>query len=74
MPISSKMYAWWFCKKHNHQFRIHIKVDTGMTRLGVLENEIELINMGILKKFRGKKLGSILLKHAIKTSFKQKRT
>ena len=36
------------------------------------KNEIELINMGILKKFRGKKLGSILLKHAIKTSFKQK--
>ena len=36
------------------------------------KNEIELINMGILKKFRGKKLGSILLKHAIKTSFKLK--
>ena len=28
---------------YNHQFRVHIKVDTGMTRLGVLPNEIELI-------------------------------
>ena len=29
------------------------------------ENEIELINMGILKEFRGLKLGSILLNHAM---------
>ena len=28
-------------------------------------NEVELINMGILKEFRGIKLGSILLNHAI---------
>ena len=28
-------------------------------------NEVELINMGILKEFRGLKLGSILLNHAI---------
>ena len=28
-------------------------------------NEVELINMGILKDFRGLKLGSILLSHAI---------
>ena len=28
---------------HNHQFRVHIKVDTGMTRLGALPNEIKLI-------------------------------
>ena len=28
-------------------------------------NEVELINMGILKKFRGLKLGSTLLNHAI---------
>ena len=31
-------------------------------------NEIELINMGILKNFRGRKLGSILLNHAIATA------
>ena len=28
-------------------------------------NEVELINMGILKEFRGLKLGSMLLNHAI---------
>ena len=28
-------------------------------------NEVELINMGVLKEFRGLKLGSILLNHAI---------
>ena len=28
-------------------------------------NEVELINMGVLKEFRGMKLGSILLNHAI---------
>ena len=33
------------------------------------KHETELINMGILKKFREKKLGSALLQHAIKTSF-----
>jgi len=31
-------------------------------------NEIELINMGILKNFRGRKLGSTLLNHAIATA------
>ena len=31
----------------------------------VKSNEVELINMGILKDFRGLKLGSILLNHAI---------
>tara|TARA_E500000331_G_scaffold357528_1_gene419546 strand:+ start:181 stop:687 length:507 start_codon:yes stop_codon:yes gene_type:complete len=36
------------------------------------KNEIELINFGILKKFRGMKLGSALLKHSIKTSFNYK--
>ena len=30
-----------------------------------MSNEVELINMGILKEFRGLKLGSILLNHAI---------
>ena len=32
-------------------------------------NEMELINMGVLKEHRGKKFGSILLKHSIKTAF-----
>ena len=28
---------------HNHQFKVHIKIDTGMTRLGILSKEIEII-------------------------------
>ena len=35
-------------------------------------NEVELINMGILKDYRGKKLGSKLLSHIIVNSFKKK--
>ena len=35
-------------------------------------NEIELINMGILKEYRGKKLGSNLLKHFINTASQKK--
>jgi GNAT superfamily N-acetyltransferase len=34
-------------------------------------NEIELINMGILKNFRGLKLGSVILNHAIANAFKK---
>ena len=32
-------------------------------------NEVELINMGILKEYRKNKLGSYLLKHSIKRAF-----
>tara|TARA_B110000438_G_C15516072_1_gene522041 strand:- start:157 stop:663 length:507 start_codon:yes stop_codon:yes gene_type:complete len=35
-------------------------------------NEHELINLGILKEYRGKKLGSVLLLHAIHRAFKKK--
>ena len=35
-------------------------------------NEVELINMGILKEFRGIKLGSILLHHAIAHAARKK--
>jgi GNAT superfamily N-acetyltransferase len=35
-------------------------------------NEVELINMGILKEYRGEKYGSILLKHSIKNAIKFK--
>lgn len=35
-------------------------------------NEVELINMGILKEFRGKKYGSKLLVHAMNSAFKRK--
>ena len=33
------------------------------------KNEMELIQMGILKEFQGKKLGSFLLKHIIQNVF-----
>ncbi len=33
------------------------------------KNEIELIQMGILKEFQGRKLGSILLNHVIHSAF-----
>tara|TARA_B100001094_G_C17687695_1_gene556530 strand:- start:66 stop:569 length:504 start_codon:yes stop_codon:yes gene_type:complete len=35
-------------------------------------NEVELINMGILKEFRGKKYGSKLLAHVINSTFERK--
>ena len=33
------------------------------------KNEMELIQMGILKEYQGKKLGSYLLKHIIQNAF-----
>jgi|TARA_B110000211_G_scaffold234277_1_gene303279 ribosomal protein S18 acetylase RimI-like enzyme len=36
------------------------------------KNEMELINMGILKEYRGKQLGSALLSFMIENSFKDK--
>ena len=36
-----------------------------------VSNEVELINMGILKNYRGFKLGSKLLNHAIANAFKK---
>ena len=38
------------------------------------KNEVELINMGILKEHRGKKLGSMLLAHSISAAFKKNPT
>ena len=34
-------------KLNNHKFRVHIKVDTGMTRLGVLKEDIETIKKSL---------------------------
>ena len=36
-----------------------------------VKNEIELIQMGILKEYQGKKFGSFLLKYIIYESFKK---
>ena len=35
-------------------------------------NEVELINMGVLREYRGNKLGSTLLSHSIISAFKRK--
>jgi ribosomal protein S18 acetylase RimI-like enzyme len=35
-------------------------------------NEVELINMGVLKEYRGNKLGSALLNHSISSAFNKK--
>ena len=35
------------------------------------KNEIELIQMGVLKEYQGKKLGSYLLKHIIQDAFRR---
>ena len=35
------------------------------------KNEVELINMGVLKEYRGKKLGSALLYHSMEIAFKK---
>ena len=34
-------------KANNHKFRVHIKIDTGMTRLGILREEMEKIKVSL---------------------------
>ena len=36
-------------KMNNHQFKVHIKIDTGMTRLGILKEEMETIKISLDK-------------------------
>ena len=36
-------------EEYNHQFNVHIKIDTGMTRLGILDKEKELIGDTLYK-------------------------
>ena len=36
-------------KMNNHQFKEHIKIDTGMTRLGILKEDIKIIKKSFLK-------------------------
>ena len=62
----------------------NINLDTGVMKLkgelvGFFEqefhkekNEIELIQMGILKEYQGKKFGSFLLEHVISSAFNKK--
>ena len=37
-----------------------------------LKDEVELINLGILKNYRGNKFGSLLLNHSINSAFEKK--
>ena len=36
-------------KLNNHKFKVHIKIDTGMTRLGILKEDIETIKNSLSK-------------------------
>jgi len=36
-------------KTNNHQFKVHIKIDTGMTRLGLLKEDIKIIKDSLSK-------------------------
>ncbi len=61
----------WFKYVSNKNLETHV-LKNGDDLIGYYEqeyhpelNEVELINMGILKEFRGQKLGSTLLNHAI---------
>ena len=36
-------------KMNNHQFKVHIKIDTGMTRLGILKEDIKTIKDSLYK-------------------------
>jgi GNAT superfamily N-acetyltransferase len=59
----------------------NVNLDTGVMKLGnelvgfyeqefhKKKNEIELIQMGILKEYQGKKLGSFLLRHIVHKAF-----
>jgi ribosomal protein S18 acetylase RimI-like enzyme len=62
--VSNKNLETWIMKKDNKFIGFYEK------EFHPSKNEIELINMGILKEHRGKKFGSALLTHAIQTSFK----
>ena len=64
--VSNKNLETWVMKSYNEFVGFYEK------EFHPSKNEMELINMGILKKFRGKKLGSLLLKHAVKNSFQLK--
>ena len=61
----------WFKYVSNKNLETHV-LKNGDDLIGYYEqeyhpelNEVELINMGVLKEFRGQKLGSTLLNHAI---------
>jgi ribosomal protein S18 acetylase RimI-like enzyme len=64
--VSNKNFETWIMKKNGDLVGFYEK------EFHPSLNEVELINMGILEEFRGKKLGSFLLSHAIKKTFTTK--
>tara|TARA_B110000438_G_scaffold239814_1_gene238239 strand:+ start:29 stop:535 length:507 start_codon:yes stop_codon:yes gene_type:complete len=63
--VSNPNFETWILKKNDdligfYEQEFHASTD-----------EVELINMGILKEFRDKKLGSLLLLHSINTAFQK---
>ena len=62
--ISRSNFQTWILKKNNDLDGFYEQEFHSTT------NEVELINLGILKEFRNMKLGSFLLSHAIQSGFK----
>ncbi|MBA1340352.1 MAG: Acetyltransferase (GNAT) domain-containing protein [Pelagibacterales bacterium] len=61
--VSNVNFETWVMKKNNKFVGFYEK------EFHPSMKEVELINMGILKEYRGKKLGSLLLSHSIKKTF-----
>ena len=64
--ISNKNFETWIMKKGNELVGYYEREYHGD------KNEVELINMGVLMEFRGKKLGSNLLTHVLKKAREEK--
>ena len=60
--LSNKNLETWIIKTNNQLVGFYEK------EFHEKENEVELINMGILKEYRGKKLGTALLQHTLNIS------
>ena len=64
--ISNKNFETWIMKKENELVGYYER------EYHVDKNEVELINMGVLREFRGQKLGSNLLTHVLKKAREEK--
>ena len=64
--ISNKNFETWIMKKENELVGYYEREYHGD------KNEVELINMGVLREFRGQKLGSNLLTHVLKKAGEEK--
>ncbi len=64
--VSTPNFETWIMKKNRDLVGFYEK------QFHTEENEVELINMGILKEYRGKNLGSALLDHCLQNSFNKR--